>query len=136
MTSATTNPHRIARGVNSVRPAGFEPDAGLSSPCVRQSTSATAFFMDTHSPMKNDELVPCLMNHSLGPRSIERDQIHPLRRTGAKLTQHRRHLSAMVGSMIDDVLDHVPEDRGSRFPAPHLLFDHAVHSPLSPSLEH
>src|SRR4029453_1920962 len=107
----------------------------FSSACVRQSTSATAFFMDTHSPMKDDELVPCLMNHSLGPRSIERDQIHPLRRTGAKLTQHRRHLSAMVRSMIDDVLDHVPEDRGSRLPAQHLVFDHAVQSLLAHSLE-
>src|SRR4029453_15225496 len=128
MTSATTNPHRIARGVNSVRPAGFEPDAGLFSACVRQSTSATAFFMDTHSPMKDEELLPCLMNHSLRPRSIKRDQIHPLGRTGAKLAQHRRHLSAMVRSMIDDVLDHVPEDRGSGVP-PATLVCHRASSP-------
>src|SRR5262245_31990053 len=81
------------------------------------------------------ELLPGLMNHSLGSGSIESYEIHPLRRGGSELAQHRRHLAAMVRSMIDNVLDHVPEDRGARFSAQHLVFDHAVQSLLAHSLE-
>ena len=44
------------------------------------------------------------------PGSVERDKVHRLGRLGAELPNHRRHLPAVVGRVVDDVLEHVPED--------------------------
>ena len=45
----------------------------------------------------------------------------------AELTQHRRDLPAVVRRVIDDVLQHVPEDRAHRFAAQNGVLDDPVH---------
>ena len=43
------------------------------------------------------------------PFPVERNEIQALRRRRAKLPQHRHDLTSMIGPVIDDVLDHLPE---------------------------
>src|SRR6185503_10349274 len=45
----------------------------------------------------------------VGPLAVERNQVQALCRLRAKLTQHRRHLTAMIRAVVHEVLQHLPE---------------------------
>ena len=45
------------------------------------------------------------------------DQVHALRRRRTELAQQGGHLSPMVAGVIDDVLQHLPEDSPGGQPA-------------------
>ena len=47
---------------------------------------------------------------------------------GAELAEHGRDLAAMIGAVIDEVLQHLPERRGLRHAGRRLVLHDALHS--------
>lgn len=68
-------------------------------------------------------------------RSVEGDEVHRFRGLRADLTQHRRHLPAMIAGVIDDMLQHLPEGGRARLTAEQLVLDDAAEAVLSETLD-
>src|SRR5688572_15975530 len=59
----------------------------------------------------------------VGELAVERDQVHALRRLRTELPQHRRHLATMIGAVVHQVLQHLPERLRLPSSVPALILD-------------
>src|SRR5438067_5275257 len=85
----------------------------MTCPWAMHLRTVAPWHPGTLAPWHSGTSAPRHLAPSLA-RPIERDEIHRLPRRRTHLTQHRRHLPAVVARMVDDVLQHLPEGRRAR----------------------
>src|SRR4051812_26181696 len=72
-----------------------------AAPGTRHPAPGTWPPAPVHSPLRSP--------HSGRLQTIKGDHVERLRRRHAKLPQHRRYLTSMIATVVDHVLQHLPE---------------------------